>query len=209
MLVFIDESGDTGFKTGSSRFFTITMVVFRDVKVGGQSDNAEHASSVVRQLRTRYHINPEYHFTDTSNTNRERFYKGMAECTFGVYAVVADKEKITSKHLRSKPKQFYNYMLKQLVTCNNLSNVNIKLDGQRNKKLADAMRTYLRRDNPGLISKFETANSRNNHLIQLADMVCGAIHYQFNRSSELNADRWRKMLGNKVKNVWNFTGKSS
>lgn len=43
MLVLIDESGDTGFKESSSRYFVLTMVVFKDGDDAGRYLLAEHA----------------------------------------------------------------------------------------------------------------------------------------------------------------------
>ena len=52
MFVFIDESGDTGFKEGSSRYFVMTMVVFNDNDGDGRYPTAEQTSSVLLQVKS-------------------------------------------------------------------------------------------------------------------------------------------------------------
>ncbi len=48
MLVLIDESGDTGFKEGSSRFFVMTMIVFDDNDGDGRYPSAEETSLTIK-----------------------------------------------------------------------------------------------------------------------------------------------------------------
>ncbi len=211
MLIFIDESGDTGFKQSSSRFFTLAMVVFSDNKQG-VSPLAEETSEQIKLLQQKYHIKPEYKFSKTDKTNRNRFFEGIQKCRFQVFALVIDKERIHSKVLRSKQPEhrtkFYNFLLKELLTHNPIKNANVKIDGDKNRLLRMALETYLRRENPELLTKLTFENSHRNRLIQLADMVCGAIHYKFSKhGAELESDRWVKMLGTKVKNIWPYTGK--
>jgi hypothetical protein len=48
------------------------------------------------------------------------------------------------------------------------------------------------------------AESHRNNLIQLADMVAGAIARSYRKDDRNEHDRWRKMLGSKIQNVWDF-----
>jgi len=47
MLVLIDESGDTGFKDSSSRYFVMTLVVFKECDAHGRYPMAEHTSNAI------------------------------------------------------------------------------------------------------------------------------------------------------------------
>ena len=65
MLVFIDESGDPGLKTdqGSSRFFTIGLVVFED------HDEAQACDDRITLLKRElgWSADSEFHFKTNSN----------------------------------------------------------------------------------------------------------------------------------------------
>jgi hypothetical protein len=58
MLVFIDESGDPGLKltTGSSKFFTIVLVVF------GENDDALACDQRISLLRKELNLPEDYEF---------------------------------------------------------------------------------------------------------------------------------------------------
>jgi Protein of unknown function (DUF3800) len=48
------------------------------------------------------------------------------------------------------------------------------------------------------------SNSANDRLAQLADMCAGAIARSY-KSDRDQATRWRRMLGRKIENVWEFS----
>ena len=206
MLVIIDESGDTGFKDGSSRYFVMAMIVFGDNDGDGHYPSAEHTSSTIQQIQETTHHKPEFHFSQCSHRVRQAFYSGLnkSHCDFKVYALVIDKQKIYSPHLRSNTKSFYNFILKQLLAKNPIANAKVKIDGKKSKIFRNQLKTYLRRGQDGMVSKLKFANSRTDHLVQLADMCCSAIAYSYNRGDKLNADVYTKLLGKRIKNIWDF-----
>lgn len=61
-----------------------------------------------------------------------------------------------------------------------LENATIVIDGSGNREFRRQFQTYLRRrarssSGKTVISKIKIQNSKNNNLIQLADMICGAV----------------------------------
>ncbi len=89
MLVFVDDSGDTGFKLGqgSSGEFTLTLVVFPD------HADAEAASKRIDTLRAEMGLpqgKGEFHFNESSNTQRRRFLEAVSGYPFQVFAVVQE-----------------------------------------------------------------------------------------------------------------------
>ena len=81
MLVFVDESGDTGLRLdqGSSKQFTVTLIVFPD------SGEAEAASHRIDELRAALGLpnegkGGEFHFN--GNEQREASCKPSASSTF-------------------------------------------------------------------------------------------------------------------------------
>ncbi len=207
MLVLIDESGETGFKEGSSRFFILTMIVFPDGSPeNGRYIKAEETADVIHRLMQETRHKPEFHFTNCSAKVRKAFFSGLnaAGCAFDVYALIVDKKHITSPHLRKNPGKFYNFMLKQLLTHNPIDGATIKIDGQKSKAFRKALQAYLRQGNHQMIAKLKFVDSKKDVLIQLADMACGAIAYSCNRGDRLESDLYKKMLGKRIKNLWKF-----
>lgn len=206
MLVLIDESGDTGFKNGSSRYFVLTMVVFPEKDDVGRYQMAETTSQVIGDIKQEVRHKPEFHFTQCSHKIRQAFFQGLnkGSCDFRVYSLVVDKKKITSLHLKTNTKNFYNFILKQMLTHNPINGASIKIDGEKSKEFRKALGTYLRRGKEGMLAKLKFADSKNDYLIQLADMACGAIAYSYNRADKLEADIYRKLLGKRIVNVWEF-----
>jgi len=206
MLVIIDESGDTGFKAGSSRYFVMTMVVFDDNDGTGHYPSAEHTSLMIKEIKEAVNQKPEFHFSQCSHKVRQAFFNGLNKhkCNFKVYALVIDKQKIRSPHLRSNTKSFYNFILKQLLAKNPIVGGKIKIDGKKGKIFRNELKTYLRRDQDGMVSKLKFANSKTDFLVQLADMCCSAIAYSYNRRDKMNADVYINLLGKRIKNIWDF-----
>lgn len=87
-----------------------------------------------------------------------------------------------------------------------LNNASIKIDGSGDKEFKKALGVYLRRElGSNKIKKFQFTDSRKDNLIQLADMVVGAIARSYNINRD-NETRWLDMLkqARKIKNIWDF-----
>jgi len=203
MLVLIDESGDPGFAVakGATAFFVICLVVFHDLK------QAEQCSRAIAQARTRLGWKGEFKFSKTKDSGKDAFFAAVSPFDFDVHALVVDKSKIHSTRLRSDDDTFYNYFLRQLLThCDVLQNARIKIDGSGNREFRRHLNAYLRRMlAPGKIESVEFVDSARNNLIQLADMTAGAVARSFKHDTTgLHATRWRKALGRKLKDCWEF-----
>lgn len=201
MLVLIDESGCSGFKLGkgSTPRFVVGMVVFHDYV------EAERASRGIADARAALRVKPEFKFSKCSDWARDGFFRAVDTYAFQVRALVIDKAKIYSPHLRSNPDSFYNYFVQLLVGRSGgaLIGANVKIDGSGDREFKRALSVYLRREvGPGKIGKLRFSDSRQDNLIQLADMVTGAIARSY--SGRPDANRWRSMLARKIANVWEF-----
>lgn len=121
-------------------------------------------------------------------------------------ALVVEKNYVCSPHLRSTKESFYNFFIRNLMQYDNglLSNASVKVDGSGNREFQQAMKTYLRQQlSSGTIKKFKFANSRTNDLIQMADMIVGAIARSYNQEKK-DHFKWRNMLETKIDNIWDF-----
>ena len=203
MLIFIDESGDPGFKLGrgSTSHFVVSMVIF------DKNEDAESASKVIQQALDELKIKPEFKFNKSSDKVRDAFFDKIKSCKFRVRALVVDKERIYSKNLREDNEKFYNYFVRLLIDFQELKqkDVSIKIDGCGDREFKKELNRYLRSQvKSGYSLKIELVDSNKNYLIQLADMVAGAIARSYPNQTRAENRNWRKTLGKKVENVWDF-----
>jgi hypothetical protein len=204
MLVFIDESGDPGFKLdkGSSQVFVLSMVIFRE------AEEAQRAEALIRRLQSANHIKPEWKFAKVSNQARDNFFDGIAPISFACRALVIRKELIRSENLRSNPRRFYNFFTRLMCQHDGgvLKDARIVIDGSGDRAFKQELQTYMRRELPaGTIRKMGFKDSCKDSLVQLADMCAGAVarSYSENRSE---AERWRNMLARsgQISDIWDF-----
>ena len=202
MLVFIDESGDPGFKVarGSSPLFVAAMVVFDDRAA------AARTREVVRKLLGRIHRRPEFKFNKCRNEVRDAFFKAVGRESFIVRAVVVRKELIWSEHLRTNDESFYRFFIKSMVRFDNqtLKNAKVIIDGSGDRTFRRSLATYLRHHGArGTIDEVRIRDSRSEPLLQLADMCAGAIARSY-RTDRAEPDRWRSVISARIEDVWEF-----
>lgn len=187
MLVFIDESGDSGLKIekGSSRFFTIGLVVFED------NDEVLACEQRIKLFKKELGLpeNYEFHFKRNSDKVRRGFLAAIAPYNFFYYGIVINKnpEKLWGDGFRNK-ESFYKYAC-GLVFENareKLDRATVIIDESGNLDFKRQLARYLRRKaNRGAIKKVKMQRSESNNLLQLADYVASVI----NRSVQ-NKKKW-------------------
>ncbi|MHB1948421.1 MAG: DUF3800 domain-containing protein [Gammaproteobacteria bacterium] len=121
---------------------------------------------------------------------------------------MVNKSEIYSQKLRVDSDSFYNYFVKTLMQYDNniLMDASIKIDGSGDREFKNALNAYLRKQiGQNKIKKFKFTDSRKDNLIQLADMIAGAIARSYNDKRK-DATRWFNVLKRKGKigNVWDF-----
>ena len=203
MLVLIDESGDAGFKIakGSTPYFVVAMVIFRDFK------DAEAAGKTIEAAKTSLRIKPEFKFSKCSTQVRDGFFASVSHLRFTVRALVVEKDRIYSDHLRDNKEKFYNFFVQLLLKHDggSLQGAKVKIDGSGDREFKRELERYLRKQmEHGKLASVRFAESHRDNLIQLADMVSGAIARSYRHDDRKDADRWRKMLAGKIEDVWEF-----
>lgn len=178
MLVFIDESGDTGRKIfrGSSKFF---IVLFEDHEEAVSCDRK--IDSLRRELKLSESF--EFHFAQNSKKVRTEFLKAVQSYHFIYFSVVIDKdpEKMLEPEFTTKD-SFYNYACH--MAFNNakpyLAEAIIVIDETGSpdfkNKLAKFLRRRLNNDDKKVIKEVKQQRSSSNNLLQLADYVSGVIN---------------------------------
>lgn len=201
MLVFIDESGDSGLKIkqGSSRLFTISLVVFEE------NDEAVACDQRIELLKRElgWKKKPaEFHFKRNSDKIREVFLRAVSPYNFFYYGIVINKDpsKLYGEGFKNKS-SFYKYAC-SLVFENAKDKLNSALviidksgDLEFRNQLAKYLRNKMNKETK-IIRKVKMQRSDGNNLLQLADYIAGII----NRSvlnSKKKSDSYRKIVSHR------------
>jgi Protein of unknown function (DUF3800) len=200
MLVFVDESGDPGLKLerGSSEIFVVTLVMFES------SEEALRTEKRINDLRAEMgmHSSFEFKFNKLQMTRRVEFLKTVSAFEFIYFSIVINKAKITSKGMSYK-ESFYKYVC-SLVFENAkhlLKESIIVIDGSGSREFRRQLQKYLKtrmndqKDGKNCIKKVKLEDSKKNNLLQLADMVCGAIARCY--KPKTNADECRELISSR------------
>lgn len=206
-LVFIDDSGDPGFKldSGSSKHFVIACVIFDD------PIDAEETALVIKKYRRSlgWSQDREFKFNKTKKSYVSELLEQVSGTSFSVRAICINKALIHSHELKNKQDSFYNYAIKEVLSkSTSLQQASIRLDGHSNRAYKKSATTYLRREvnaKSRKIAKVKFVDSRTNNLIQLADLVAGSI-LRSTQPDKTDKDTYLNILKNngRVDDVWNF-----
>jgi len=206
--VFLDDSGDPGFKVekGSTPCFVIALVIFDDTL------EAERCAVAIKELRRalRWGNHREFTFNDCRREIRLAFLEKVATFTFRVRAIVMVKKTIYSGHLKSDKESFYRYAVKMVLKHNDgtIRDARLRIDGHGDREFKRELRAYLSREvqsKPGelaVIRDLKIRDSKEDVLIQLADMVAGTIR---RHAEELKDDREQyRAISARLEDVWRF-----
>src|SRR3989344_8661302 len=172
MLVFMDESGDTGLEIehGASRYFVISLVVFED------DDEALACDQRIQLLKKElgYHVDFEFHFYSNSDRVRKKFLEAISPYGFFYFGIIVDKnpKKLFGPGFKIK-ESFYKYVC-GLVFENAkpyLKNSKVKIDKSGRAVFRTELSKYLKQkmnqDGNNLIKTAKMEHSHTNNLLQL------------------------------------------
>jgi len=201
MLVLIDESGDCGLKfgRGSSDLFVCVAVVF------SSAFSADACDRAINGLRFQLHRTPtfEFHFSQSSDRVREAFFRIVNQETFKYAGFVVDKRKLYGDRFKN-PKEVYEFSVG--IVCEQvrplLDNSKIIIDENgdaafKTKLAKNLKRQMTNEDGSCAIKKVTMERSHSNNLVQLADMISGAVM----RSCNSGDDRFRDLIRQREKFV--------
>ena len=205
VLVYADESGDSGFSfdKGSSKYFVLSLIVFED------SIDAEEVDVLIKKYRRSLGWPPdrEFKFHKTRAVIRAGFFKAAMKGTFSIRAVIVDKDKLADNPAFLNKYNFYNYVIKEaLVHNSDLQRVKLRMDGKAENEYRRAVKAYLRQNlscEDFLIEELTFVNSKNDSLIQLADMIAGAIR-RTTETSKTDQNLYYKIIKKRIMELWHF-----
>lgn len=199
MLCFVDESGDTGLKVGkgSSRFFTVALVLF------AENEEATACEQRITLLRRELGVanDFEFHFIQTPRRIKEAFFKAVVPYNFFYLAITINKEALYSEGFKFKD-SFHKFTC-SLVFENakpHLDHAIVIFDGSGSRQFKLELERYLKKkineEEAFRIKKVKVQDSGKNNLIQLADMVCGAVA-QSQKSGKPDHQTFRSMIAHR------------
>lgn len=205
MRVFVDESGDTGFKfeEQSSRYFVVTMIIFED------EEKEAKASQRLDMLRQELQMpSIEFHFAKNKDATRKAFFAAAKDIEFKAFVFVADKARLSQSEFNNRG-AFYKSICGTAFNRAKhlLQDANVVFDDSGGEKFKKELGSYLKRSvnksNAKHIKNVGTGKSagtsQTSNLIQLADMVCGAVYRSLQGGKD--AEAYQKMVKSAIKAI--------
>jgi len=196
--IYVDESGDLGFSSGSSRFFVVSYVMTDDpVPIERVMKRFLRRSRIIKRYAGR-----ELKFSNSSREVREQVLRKLMNIPWTTGLIVLDKNQVDDK-LRKIPDVLYNYTLLEYIMrdllsfYDNVVPLNIHIDKSKNQARADAFNVYafdkasfvwhqvLKRKKPFNLANLsiEHCFSHSNKCVQVADFVAGAAFQKYERGN--------------------------
>lgn len=205
MLIFIDDSGDPGFQLlkGSSEVFVIALVIFDDNLI------AEETAVALKKLRRELNFpdTTEFKFHKSRRQIKEKFLERCARFNFRIRAIVVKKEDINkSNYLRTDTSSFFNYIVMQVLKNNSgtIKRAKLRFDKRGERRIRDELRVYLSREldnkKKNIFTELRFVDSKENILVQLADMITGCIASYYKKKDQA----LYKIIKKRIENVLEF-----
>lgn len=197
-LVFIDDSGDPGFKEGaSSSTFVLAAALFIDPEIATIVN--KKISDYRRSLG--WKDEHEFKFRKAPKKVKLRFLEIVNRYQFEIYAVYINKADYPNVFKFSDDEKLYNWTTKELLAIMPLEGAEVKADGKYGRKYKQRVQTYIRQElntkDFKKIDDFDVKESYKDNLIQLADMVVGSINRSF-QTDKTDSEEYIRIIRKKI-----------
>lgn len=202
VFAFTDESGAFGWQLDNanvSTHFIIGAVIVRESVL-------DEVRMQVEEIRRKHFQTGEMKSSSVgkNHSRRKRILADLQKIDFSIFAVVIDKTQLLeAKGLRFKP-SFYkftnNIVHKELKRA--FREITVVADEIGGSEYMQSFAKYVseRQDIPNLLNDaaFRFENSKNDVLIQLADLISGSIAFDFDAHRGDTYQNYRRMLEKKL-----------
>ncbi len=195
--IYIDESGDLGFRPTSSEYFVMAALIPRDTLP------IHRCFKKIRQQKMKKKMKdvPEFKYNNTPPEMKRRMFQCIASCDVDIAYSLLRKRQVRS-HLQDKHQIVYNYLAASLVSkitayYGTTGPVNVVIDKSLyglQKDHFDDYLTFKMLDFPengigdkSLIS-IRHVDSRTEPCIQAVDFIAGAIHHKYRSDDTTHYD---------------------
>lgn len=196
-----DESGDVSFNfgKGASRYFVMAVIA---------TTQPENIRQVLADVKKEFNLSPSYEFSfnDISSASlRLRIFQALQTAEFEAWALVVDKTTLSMPFSVMRRLDFYLFCITELlqtIPSEKREKATLILDefgGEPDLPLE--FRRYMKRRNiPRHFSRVLTKRSKSEPLIQVADLIAGAV---FRRDAQQDADAF-DMIEKKFINILEY-----
>ncbi len=196
--IFLDESGELGFKSSSSKYFIITLL-------SCDEDEIYFIRRIIKKVRAKIikkkmKKHPEFKGNNSTDKIRtsvlQRFEKTKSE----IFVIILEKSKVY-EYLKDKKNKLYNYISNLIINeCSLEDNyVNLVVDKSKtNRSLREDFDNYIRKNinqkNDNCNLKIIHENSQKEECLQVLDFISWSIF----RNYEHNDSRFMEIIKNKI-----------
>lgn len=185
MYAYVDDSGDSGFKfsRGSTRYIVIASCLFNNL------DDISETWKLMESVRCNQQngkifrkYDREFKYNKTKSVLKDSFFEALSEARYSVRAIIIDKTKLYDPAIHAAPGSLKSFMIKQLFThtFNRVNHCDLYIDGHDTRAFAIPDEEYLLTEVnghiPHTLNSVHFVDSKDNPMIQVADMTAGAIH---------------------------------
>lgn len=197
-----DESGDTSFSfsKGASRYFVVAMIA---------TDTPDEIRQVMQELKQGLKLPDRYEFKYhklTSIKMKKIVIQNIIQESFSAWAIIVDKTSLDDSFRFLSAENFYLYFLTELIQripIEEQDGATLILDEFGfDQNISSAVRKFSKKRD--ITIKFKRILSRNSDrepLIQLADLIAGAVAH---RDATKGAELAEQLLA-KVKAVFDYS----
>jgi hypothetical protein len=179
MLTFTfagDESGDASFRfdKGASRYFVVTVIA---------TSSPEHLRGTLENLRQTLGLTDRYEFGFhklSSVKLRSKVFSALSETDFDAWAILVDKTMLGEAFKAMSGLDFYIFFVAELIRhipAEDRAGGTLILDefGYRNQTKEELKRILKARNIAHGFRRISIRRSKSESLIQIADLIAGAI----------------------------------
>lgn len=198
-----DESGDVSFSfaKGASQYFVVAVVATAD---------PDALRQLLADLRQSSGLPAEYEFGFNALSSaplRKRVFEGLARADFESWAVVVDKTILPDSFKVMRRLDFYLYFVTELIRLIPLAKregATLILDefGSATTQRTELRRFMVARNIPRSFKRILVRRSRSEPLIQVADLVAGAV---LRRDAKADPEAYECVVG-RLNQVWEYRG---
>jgi hypothetical protein len=193
-----DEAGDVSlnFEKGASRYFVPAFIATKQ---------PDHLRDMLANLRERLELSPTHEFKFhrmTSAEIRNEVFQTLMHADFEAWALVVDKTRLPKLFETTESIEIYTHFITELldiIPADLQKDATLILDefGSTPDLRTELRRTMTKRHMPRLFKRVIVRSSDRESLIQIADLVAGAI---MRRDSQNDSDAF-DMISRKVKRL--------
>lgn len=196
--IFLDESGELGFKSSSSKYFVITLLSCDE----GEVYYLRRIMKKVRQkiIKKKLKRYPELKGNNSTNKIREDVLDRFIDTNSEIFAIILEKSKVY-EYLKEKKDKLYNYLSNLIINECSFDTPSICLivdKSKTNRSLREDFDNYIRinitQKNNGCNLKIRHENSQKEGCLQVLDFISWAIF----RNYEYNDSKFMDKIKNKI-----------